>query len=278
MRIYLASSWRNTYQPTVLAELIAAGHEVYDFRHPAPGNTGFGWSQTIDRPITDAATLLEALAHPRAVEGFGFDYRAMQWADACVLLLPSGNSAHLEAGWFAGRGKPVAVLAPMLKEPELMYKCFDDSDGPTPLFATTAEVIAHLARPASRSPIAHIAAQWFDANGCGPTYFELKLEDFRPALEKLGLGVHAFDAETEEDIAVLPDHEHVLGGGFGMNRAEVAELHRQLGEWLAARPAPRCACGQPGTYGGGVGPTFACCQEHWVAAVQSAPTDEGATP
>lgn len=146
MKIYLASSWRNAYQATVLAELRAAGHEVYDFRNPKPGNTGFGWRQTIDRPITDAATLLEALAHPRAKEGFDLDFAAMKWADACVLLLPCGNSAHLEAGWFAGRGKPVAVLVPELREPELMYKCVDLEHERTPLFATTTELLDHLAR------------------------------------------------------------------------------------------------------------------------------------
>ena len=61
-RIYLASSWRNTYQAQVLAELRGAGFEVYDFKNPAPGNQGFGWRQTIDRPIATAADLLEALA------------------------------------------------------------------------------------------------------------------------------------------------------------------------------------------------------------------------
>lgn len=146
IRIYLASSWRNAYQATVLAELRAAGFEVYDFKNPAPGNQGFGWRQTIDRPIATAVDLLEALAHPRAVAGFKFDFDAMKWADVCVLLLPSGNSAHLEGGWMAGQGKNVVVLAPELKEPELMYKCFDDEDGRTPMFTTTAEVIDHLWR------------------------------------------------------------------------------------------------------------------------------------
>jgi hypothetical protein len=34
-KIYLASSWRNTYQPDVLAQL-REQFEVYDFRNPAP--------------------------------------------------------------------------------------------------------------------------------------------------------------------------------------------------------------------------------------------------
>lgn len=145
MKIYLASSWRNTFQAEVLSLLRRAGHEVYDFKNPAPDNTGFGWRQTIDRPITTGTDLLEALAHPRACEGFGFDFNAMKWAEACVLLLPCGNSAHLEAGWFAGQGKPVAVYCPELREPELMYKCFDDVNGTTPLFVDMESLLRHLA-------------------------------------------------------------------------------------------------------------------------------------
>lgn len=146
MKIYLASSWRNLHQPAVLAALRDAGHEVYDFRNPAPGNTGFGWKQTIDRPITDGTTLLQALGHPCAQAGFDLDFDAMKWADACVLLLPCGNSAHLEAGWFGGRGKPVVVLVWELREPELMYKCFDDRASRTPLYEHVEQVIAHLAQ------------------------------------------------------------------------------------------------------------------------------------
>lgn len=46
----------------------------------------------------------------------------MEWADVCVLVLPCGRSAHLEAGWFAGKGKPVFVLTQDGEEPELMAK------------------------------------------------------------------------------------------------------------------------------------------------------------
>ena len=45
MKIYVASSWRNIYQPAVVRKLRELGHEVYDFRDPAPGNYGFAWSQ-----------------------------------------------------------------------------------------------------------------------------------------------------------------------------------------------------------------------------------------
>lgn len=42
--IYVASSWRNDYQPIVVRELRSEGHEVYDFRNPSHGDKGFQWS------------------------------------------------------------------------------------------------------------------------------------------------------------------------------------------------------------------------------------------
>lgn len=122
-RIYLASSWRNERQPVVVQALRHCGHEVYDFRNPEPGNTGFQWSE-ID-PDWEQWTnqqYIEALLSPIAQEGFNHDFGAMQWADTGVLLLPSGRSAHIEAGYFVGARKPLHILlAPEAMEPELMY-------------------------------------------------------------------------------------------------------------------------------------------------------------
>lgn len=47
------------------------------------------------------------------------------WADACVLVLPCGRSAHTEAGWMAGKGKRVVAYIPKMEEPDLMYILFD---------------------------------------------------------------------------------------------------------------------------------------------------------
>lgn len=120
-RIYVASSWRNQIYPTVVAALRAAGHAVYDFRNP-PNNTGFAWEE-VAGPTDRKPTVEEykaMLAHPRAAQGYLSDYRAMEWADTCVLVLPCGRSAHLEAGWFAGRGKRTVILTRDYEEPELM--------------------------------------------------------------------------------------------------------------------------------------------------------------
>jgi hypothetical protein len=122
MKIYLASSWRNTRQPLVLAALRAAGHEVYDFRNPRPGDKGFSWGDIAAQwQGWDGASFREGLKHPVAQAGFKSDYDAMCWADAGVLLLPCGRSAHLEAGYFNGAKKKLFILLDEQQEPELMY-------------------------------------------------------------------------------------------------------------------------------------------------------------
>lgn len=124
MKIYVASSWRNEFQPRVVELLREAGHEVYDFRNPSEGDHGFKWSD-ID-PDWESWTPEEytiALEHPIARAGFEKDLNALDWAQACVYLLPCGRSASIEAGYMAGQGKPViALLADA--EPELMIKIF----------------------------------------------------------------------------------------------------------------------------------------------------------
>ena len=127
MKIYVASSWRNTRQPLVVDTLRADGHDVYDFRHPAPGNDGFSWS--LVAPGWQQWTpreYVKALEHPIAVEGYRMDLRAMSESDAFVLVMPCGRSAHLELGWAIGNLKATAILlSNEAAEPELMYKLAD---------------------------------------------------------------------------------------------------------------------------------------------------------
>jgi hypothetical protein len=122
-KIYAASSWRNPHQPEVVQVLRVAGHEVYDFRNPPHGRKGFAWSD-IDPNWMEwsASTYRAKLDHPLAVEGFKQDWAGMTWADTGVLVLPSGPSSHLEAGWFAGAGRQLFVYMPSKVEPDLMYK------------------------------------------------------------------------------------------------------------------------------------------------------------
>ena len=59
-----------------------------------------------------------------AVRGFQSDANAMAESDACVLLLPCGRSAHLEAGIMKGRGCRLVIYLDD-GEPELMNRFAD---------------------------------------------------------------------------------------------------------------------------------------------------------
>lgn len=131
--IYVASSWRNPYQPGIVAALRSEGHEVYDFRRPAGRDDGFHWTEVMPSYSGDAATwggvspgeFLVALDHERAAEGFASDFDAMKNCDTCVAVLPCGRSAHLELGWFVGQGRRTAILLEDRVTPELMYLMVD---------------------------------------------------------------------------------------------------------------------------------------------------------
>lgn len=125
--LYLASSWRNPHQELVLTLLRGAHFSVYDFKNPSPNDQGFSWKE-IDAGAENWTTeqYISILDDPIAERGFQNDWSAMQSADACVLLLPCGRSAHIEAGWFVGVGKPLFIYIPDRQtEPELMYKMSD---------------------------------------------------------------------------------------------------------------------------------------------------------
>jgi len=121
-RIYVASSWRNKLQPSIVQRLRYSMHEVYDFRNPFNGIPGFSWSEVDENWKNWTAERYRSLllTSPICARGFMSDSRAMQWADTCLLVLPSGRSAHLEAGWFCGQGKRCIILTQDGEEPELM--------------------------------------------------------------------------------------------------------------------------------------------------------------
>lgn len=121
-KIYVATSWRNKDQPGIVQRLKKKGHEVYDFRNPAPGNYGFAWGQIDPAWKTwHPFQFIDALKHPVAESGFKLDKDSLDWAEVLILVMPCGRSAHLEAGYAAGQGKPVYILLSDA-EPELMYK------------------------------------------------------------------------------------------------------------------------------------------------------------
>lgn len=122
-RIYVASSWRNAYQPHVVGLLRERGYEVYDFRNPKPGNTGFNWREIAPNwQEWTTEQYREALQHPIAKKAYELDISAVRTCDTCVLVLPSGRSASWEFGYAMGQGKRGVVVQFGRGEPELMYQ------------------------------------------------------------------------------------------------------------------------------------------------------------
>jgi len=122
-RIYVASSWKNVAYPSVVAALTGAGHRCYDFRNPGPNDKGFDWSDIDpDWQQWTPEKYRQMLNDPLAVAGFDRDKKWLDWADTCVLVLPCGRSAHLEAGYSIGHGKDTFILMLDREQPDLMYK------------------------------------------------------------------------------------------------------------------------------------------------------------
>jgi nucleoside 2-deoxyribosyltransferase len=139
-KIYVASSWRNELQPGVVERLRKEGYEVYDFRNPAPGDHGFQWSAIdSDWQQWTPEQFRDALSHPIAQDGFYKDMSALDDCDVCVLVMPCGRSAHLEAGYAKGAGKRTYILMPDMSEPELMYKMASNK-----IFTSLDDLILHI--------------------------------------------------------------------------------------------------------------------------------------
>lgn len=126
-KIYVASSWRNPLQPIIVRALRSFGHEVYDFRHPKPGDDGFHWSE-LGHPgykrgeLVDPNTWRAMLEHPRAAECYASDISHVRDCEVAVYVLPCGRSASFEFGYAMGQGKRGYVVAFDDTEPELMFR------------------------------------------------------------------------------------------------------------------------------------------------------------
>lgn len=121
-RVYTASSWRNPRYPDVVKAIRGAGFDVYDFQNPWDEGAAFNWSQIAENwEKWTMDEFIVALSHPIAKRGFGSDLAGMTWADVGVLILPCGRSAHMEAGYMIGKGKPVHILLEEGGRPELTY-------------------------------------------------------------------------------------------------------------------------------------------------------------
>lgn len=132
-KIYLAGSWKNAGIILTLQDLlIAEGHQVDCFASTKTGRTSFSWAEltqglgcTTREEAEEKLCQMDAidlLKFNRVIQAFDEDKKWLDWCDTCILILPSGKSAHLEAGYAKGHGKDLIIFGEFLKgERDVMY-------------------------------------------------------------------------------------------------------------------------------------------------------------
>ncbi len=81
-----------------------------------------------------------------------------------------------------------------------------------------------------------IPVLWFNSTGSGPDEMALELRPFKS--EKGGAIPATLGVQVRVAGLVIVGID-MVDGGFYLHRDQVAELHRQLGEWLEANPVTR---------------------------------------
>ena len=109
MKIYIASSWKNEQDVLDLANWlrILHGHEVDCFADTSGNRYVFHFSEI---GSIDKLDVISFLADKRSQKAFQEDKKWLDWCECCLLYLPAGKSAHLEAGYAKGQGKKLIIF------------------------------------------------------------------------------------------------------------------------------------------------------------------------
>ena len=132
-KIYLAGSWRNAKTILLIRDILKGnGHEVDCFASESDGRTSFNWSELVrslgcttqeeaEKKLKEMDAI-DLLKFDRVVTAFQEDKKWLDWCDTCILILPSGRSAHLEAGYAKGQGKNLIIFGEFLRgDRDVMY-------------------------------------------------------------------------------------------------------------------------------------------------------------
>jgi hypothetical protein len=108
MKIYVASSWKNAELCKNVGETLRKmGHDIDVFCEERKGRTIFSFDDVPNANFHDGITMLQEDIVQKA---FAEDKKWLDWADAVVMILPCGNSAHLEAGYAKGQNKKLYIV------------------------------------------------------------------------------------------------------------------------------------------------------------------------
>jgi len=119
-KIYLASSWKNSEKIRSLAIILRKnGHQVFDFTDDSGRQNG------LDTYVFNARKLFgnsfyemnhkEFLAKSETKRAFLSDKAGIDWCDTLILVLPCGNSSHIEAGYAKGKRKELIIYGNLPK-------------------------------------------------------------------------------------------------------------------------------------------------------------------
>lgn len=118
MKLYIIGTFKNDRIEPLGDKLRKHGFEVFDsWRATHPESDQIMWKYERAR----GHNYKEALRGLAAQNAFLFDKRHLDNSDLAILVMDAGRSAHIEAGYMIGCGKPVFVLL----EPEKKIERLD---------------------------------------------------------------------------------------------------------------------------------------------------------
>lgn len=123
MKFFIASPWKNKAQVDQLTQTLEEmGHSAYSF---AKSGANLLTGKPIEEEMKEFSNaLINWKVDDRIANIAESEVKAIKDADAVILLLPAGDSSHLEAGIGYGLGKRMVLIGPVEK-PEVIYLLFN---------------------------------------------------------------------------------------------------------------------------------------------------------
>lgn len=140
-RIYIASSWAMHKIAIRLAKrLRIEGFEVDCFCDDSTGRYVFYVGEIVGKH-PEEWNAIRMVSQPQVKKAFAEDKKWLDWCDTLILLVPSGRSAHLEAGYVKGCGKNLYIYGEFPQgEWDVMYR-FADGMYPFDYFPELLQVL-----------------------------------------------------------------------------------------------------------------------------------------
>ena len=112
MRVYLASSVKNPEIERIMNHVSGLLYvDFLDWFHDNDPTAWERWFENIEGyEGWTTGKHVDFMSHEQMIEISDCDYKEMDLCDIGVLILPSGNSSHMEIGYMVGKGKPCAVF------------------------------------------------------------------------------------------------------------------------------------------------------------------------